>query len=188
MIETSRIAALGAVVAAALASHGSVAGQANAEDEDDSAATVESCLQHSLVRRTKVVDGRNIVFTTRSGQNYNNPLPRECPSLQRGSIVNYGIVGGRLCAGNSFQVMWQMGLNLVPTFVCQLGAFVPVTEAEVEDLMALTDETPEGRKKRRRSSREMVTATPIESAEADTPAAPKAEDEDRAGSSPPAND
>lgn len=163
MSERYRGAAFGAVLAAALAGHAPASGQAGTDAGGDGAATA-TCLEHSSIRRTKILNGRNILFTTRSGQSYNNPLPRECPSLQRGSIVNYGVVGGRLCAGNSFQVMWQMGLDLVPTFLCQLGMFVPITEAEVEDLMAVTDATPEGRKKRRRSSREMVEATPLEAA------------------------
>jgi hypothetical protein len=168
MSHRHRVAAFGAVLSVTLAVHTTAAGQAGAANDDEPVAEIASCLEHSSVRRTKILNGRNILFTTRAGQSYNNSLPRECPSLKRGSIVNYGIVGGRICAGNTFQVMWQMGLDLVPTFLCQLGTFVPVTEAEVEDLMAVTDETPEGRKKRRKSSREMVTATPIEPAPAET--------------------
>jgi hypothetical protein len=187
MSERHRIAAFGTAVAVALACQAPAAGQAGAAAETDEAAATATCLENSSIRRTKILDSRNIVFTTRSGQSYNNPLPRECPSLQRGSIVNYGIVGGRLCAGSSFQVMWQMGLDLVPTFLCQLGVFVPVTEAEVEDLMAVTDETTEGRKKRRRSSREMVSATPLPPApEAGAPAAAESGGADATSPAPPA--
>jgi hypothetical protein len=182
MSQRYRAAALGAIVAAALGAAAPTLGQARA-DAGDTVAGTESCLEQPSIRRTKILNGRNILFTTKSGQNYNNPLPRECPSLKRGSIVNYGVVSGRLCAGSTFQVLWQMGMDLMPTFLCQLGMFVPVTEAEVEDLLAVTDATPEGRKKRRRSSREMVTATPIEA----PPAEPTA-GEPAAAEAPPQND
>lgn len=178
MSQRYRAAALGAIAAAAFGSAGPAASQSGTDGQEDASASTETCLEQPSIRRTKVLNGRNILFMTKSGQSYNNPLPRECPSLKRGSIVNYGVVSGRICAGNTFQVLWQMGMDLVPTFLCQLGTFVPVTEAEVEDLMAVTDASPEGRKKRRRSSREMVTATPIEPAEADKTAITKTEDED----------
>lgn len=177
MSNRRRIAAWGTVVAAALATQSPATSQAGAAVDGATAPPTETCLDHSAIRRTKILNGRNILFTTRSGQAYNNPLPRDCPSLQRGSIVNYGVVGGRVCAGNTFQVLWQMGLDLVPTFLCQLGMFVPVTEAEIEDLMSVTDETREGRKKRRKSSREMITATPLEARPTETDAGAPGADE-----------
>ena len=51
--------------------------------------------------------------------------------------------------------------NYVPGFVCQLGHFLPITAAELEDLTAMTDED-RARTSRKRSSREAVTTEQVE--------------------------
>jgi hypothetical protein len=170
MSRCNRVTAHAAIAAIALGLGTRAMGQAGVESAEDSPSSAQTCLNHSSIRRTKILNAENILFVTRSGQTYNSPLPRECPSLNRNSLVNYGVVGDRICAGSSFQVLWRMGMDLMPTFVCQLGLFVPITEDEVADLMALTDESPKARKQRRRSSREMVTTTPIELPRAEAPA------------------
>ena len=82
---------------------------------------------------------------------------KECPSLKRNSLVNYGVRNGRICAGDRVQVLWETTpKNYIPTSYCQLGAFVPITAAELEDLMAMTEENRE-QGRRGRSSREAVT-------------------------------
>jgi hypothetical protein len=178
MSRCNRVTARTAMAAVALGLGTHVMGQAGAESAEDPPRSAQTCLNHSSIRSTKILNEQNILFVTRNGMSYNSPLPRECPSLNRNSLVNYGVVGDRLCAGSSFQVLWRMGMDLMPTFVCQLGLFVPITEAEVADLVALTDDSPKARKQRRRSSREMVTATPIElpraAAPTDDSAAPSA--------------
>jgi hypothetical protein len=120
------------------------------------------CLNHPTIRRTRILDDRNIVFITRDGTIYNNQLPRQCPSLKRGSVVNYGVANGRLCSGDSFQVLWQVGTgNYVPAFQCPLGHFLPISAGEFEDLTAVTEQSRE-RRPRRRSSHEAVTVEPVE--------------------------
>jgi hypothetical protein len=116
------------------------------------------------------------VFITRDDLIYNNQLPRQCPSLRRGSLVNYAVANRQLCAGGQFQVLWQTGAgNFTPAFTCQLGAFVPITEADLEDLTTMTDEDRDRRRSRRRSSREAVTSEQVElppRAEPEEPPAP----------------
>jgi hypothetical protein len=130
-------------------------------EEDDTSGAAQACLNHPTIRRTRVLNDRNIVFTTRDGKIYNNQLPRQCPSLRRGSLVNYGIEHSRLCAGSSFQVLWEISAkNYTPAFVCQLGAFIPITEGELEDLVAMTE--PDRTRPRRRSAREAVTTEQVE--------------------------
>jgi hypothetical protein len=126
-----------------------------ADDTDTSVA--QTCIRHNQLRRTKVLGDRNIVFVTRDGAIYNNELPRQCPSMRRNSLVNYAVDGGNMCAGDSFQVLWQVGTNYMPAFVCQLGMFAPISEDEMTDLEALTEERSE-RKPRRRTERDMVRA------------------------------
>ena len=56
---------------------------------------------------------------------------------------------------------------MCPAFVCQLGHFLPITAAELEDLTAMTDED-RARTSRRRSSREAVTTEQVELPPAET--------------------
>jgi len=174
MSHLNRVAAQWAMVTVSLGIGAHAAAQAGAEPTDAQPSVAQNCLNHSSIRRTKILNDKGILFVTRGGQHYHNPLPKECPSLNRNSVVNYGIVSDRVCAGSSFQVLWRVGMDLTPTFLCQLGMFVPISADEAVDLLALTDPTPEGRKQRRRSSRDMVTTTPIATPPSETAGTPTA--------------
>jgi hypothetical protein len=166
-----------ALVAAALAAPG--AAQQGADVEPTNVADgPRSCLPHPTIDRTKILNGKNIVFVTRDETIYNNALPKQCPNLNRRSLVNYGIQNGRICAGDRFQVLWENRPgNYLPAALCQLGNFVPISEAELEDLVAMTEQDPE-RRRRGRSSREAVTTEQVE--------VPQAETAPAAGETPPA--
>jgi hypothetical protein len=136
--------------------------QDGAETDDGGEVEVaQACLDHPTIRRTRIINDRNIAFFMRDGTIYLNQLPRQCPSLRTRSIVNYAIENRRICESSLFQVMWEAGTgNFVPSFVCRLGSFVPVTAEQIEDLEILT--TEERRSSRRRNTREAVTTEPIE--------------------------
>jgi hypothetical protein len=137
-------------------------GGAAAAQDDDEPRIARPCLNNPTIKRTQVLNDRNIVFVTYDDEIYNNQLPRQCPSLRRGSIVNYPVVNNRLCAGNTFTVLWQTGANnFVPAFVCPLGNFVPITEDELADLTAMTGDAP-SRRERRRNNRDAIRAEPVE--------------------------
>ena len=125
-----------------------------AADEND-ASVAQPCVRHSNLKRTKILDDRNILFVMRNGEIYHNPLPHECPSVRRNSLLNYQIANGQLCEGSTFTVLWQVGTNWVPAFVCPLGKFVPISEDEAQDLTALTEEQPRSRRNPR-GAREMI--------------------------------
>jgi len=132
-------------------------------DGDEDARTVLSCLDNRTIRRTTVLSRGNILFVMRDGRNYNNALPRECPGLNRRSVVNFPVDNNRLCAGAQFQVLWENGSNeYVPAFTCQLGSFLPIDENEAADLVAASDPRPSRREPRRRTGRDAVTSTPVE--------------------------
>jgi hypothetical protein len=158
-----------ALLAAALAGPG-VAQQA--EDADDAAdGGPVSCLKQNEIRRVKILSNRNIVFVTRFEEIYNNQLPKQCPGLQPNSLVNYPVTNARLCAGDRFQVLLeQLPGNYLPTAMCPLGTFVPITEAELDDLVTMT-ETNRGRRQRGRSTREAVTTEQVELPATSTPPA-----------------
>lgn len=175
MNKATNIGRAGATCAALLAAALTVPGAAQQGEEADPTAAptgTRSCLPHPTIDRTKILNGRNIVFVTRDRTIYNNQLPKQCPSLNRRSLVNYGIQNGRICAGDRFQVLWENGPgNYQPSAMCALGNFVPITETELDDLAAMTDENRE-RSRRGRSKREAVTTEPVEApATAPAPAA-----------------
>lgn len=124
--------------------------------EEEPLSVAQECLNQHSIKRTKVLNDRNILFVDQDGQNYVNQLLRQCPSMRRNSLLNYPIANSRLCAGNSFVLLMELGMgNYVPSFVCQLGMFVPVSPDEVADIMAMTKE-PGRPRARRRSERDMV--------------------------------
>ena len=150
------------IVLLALAAGMATQAQDGAE-HDEELGMAMPCLNQPSIRRTRILDGRNIAFFTRDGKIYNNQLPRQCPSLQRRSLVNYAIANSRICQGTQFQVMWEAGTgNFVPAFVCTLGAFVPITQEQFDDLEELTATEKEPRARRRRSTREAVTTEQVE--------------------------
>lgn len=159
-----------AVLAATLAT--AAAAQAGGEEAGAEPSEVRACLPHPTIDRTKILNDRNIVFMTRNGTIYNNELPKQCPTLRRNSLVNYPIANGRQCAGDRFQVLWETSPGRYqPSFVCQLGNFRPISESEYDDLVAMTDQSRD-RRRRGRSNREAVTSEQVELPRAaDAPAA-----------------
>jgi len=159
-------ALLTAVFAAPLAAqHGEEADAGDAIDRGP-----QACLSQTDIRRATILSDRNIVFVTRHDEIYNNQLPKECPGLNRKSLVNYPITSRRLCAGDRFQILWEQSPgNFLPATTCPLGAFVPITEAELDDLTAMTEEN-RSRKQRGRSAREAVTTEQVQLPPTATPA------------------
>jgi len=157
-----------ALLAAALAAP--VAAQQGDDDADAVDAGPRACLNQTDIRRVTILNGRNIVFVTRQDDIYNNQLPKECPGLNRKSLVNYPITNRRMCVGDRFQVLWeQTPGSFMPAAMCPLGTFVPITESELEDLVTMTEDN-RGRRQRGRSTREAVTTEQVEL----PPAAPAA--------------
>jgi hypothetical protein len=150
-----------ALALALLLTAGAPAQDGEDEEDDGEAGVAQACLDHPTIRRTRIINDRNIAFFMRGGTIYLNQLPRQCPSLRTRSIVNYAIENRRICDGSLFQVMWEAGTgNFVPSFVCRLGPFVPVTAEQLEDLEILT--TEERRSSRRRNTSEAVTTEEVE--------------------------
>jgi hypothetical protein len=161
-IRKPSAAACTALLAAVVATSAPAQDGASEDADDDPPRVAQTCLNHPSIKRTKILNDRNIVFITRDDTIYNNQLPRQCPSLKRGSLVNYAIEHSRLCAGGQFQVLWQLDMNrYAPAFVCQLGTFVPITEDELETLTAMTKEN-RSRRSARRSKGEAVTTEEVD--------------------------
>src|SRR5262245_33576911 len=161
-----------ALLATASAAPGSAQQGEDTDDGDTRRSSPLTCVNRTDIRRTKVLSDRNIVFFTRQNEIFSNQLAKQCPNLTRNSLVNYPIAGGRMCQGDRFQVLWeQQPGSFIPTSMCPLGSFVPITESELEDLMAMTEEN-RAKSRRGRSTREAVTTEQVELPPAETP--PKA--------------
>ena len=155
------IAACAVLLAAALSAP-NAAQQGDGEELASTSGDPRSCLPHPTIDRTRILNDRNIVFVTRDDTIYNNELPKQCLTLRRNSLVNYGITNGRVCAGDRFQILWETRPgNYQPAAVCALGTFRPISAAELEDLVAMTEENRDKRR-RGRSSREAVTTEQVE--------------------------
>ena len=160
-----------ALLAASFAVPG-LAQQGERTDAADDGSGSVSCLKQADIRRVKILSNRNIVFFTRFEEIYNNALPKQCPGLQRNSLVNYPITSGRLCSGDRVQVLReQQPGNYLSTALCPLGAFVAITDAELEDLATMTDADRTSRP-RGRSRREAATSEQVELPPASPPATP----------------
>ena len=83
------------------------AGPASADDRAAPAAT--SCLARENIRTTKVIDDRNILFTTRDRTMYNNQLSRHCPGMRRSTPLSFTYADHRLCSGSTFSVLMRIG-------------------------------------------------------------------------------
>ncbi len=157
---------------------------------DDSATRPTACLRREDIRSTKVIDDRNIVFTTRDRQTYNNQLGRHCPGMRRSTPLSFTYADHGLCMGSTFSVLMRVGSgnaiavndpannvhytipgpNFVQGATCQLAMFAPISEDEVKALMAATDVE---RHSRRRGNRDAVKTEAAESGRAAEPAGTK---------------
>jgi hypothetical protein len=150
---------------------------------DEPAAAAQACIHHPSIKRTRVLNDRNILFVMNDKQMYNNILPRQCPGMKPNATLSYTYSNNSaICNGSTVTVLQRVGIGsnttpitipgtnerialpappFVPTFVCPIGYFVPVTQDEVDLIVATTEREP-GRRERRRGGRDMVTTESIE--------------------------
>ena len=181
MSAQATVRALSALVAAVCCAAAS--GPVRA-DEDERSSVAQSCLHHPSIKRTKVINGGNILFVMDNKEMYNNVLPRQCPGMRRDTTLSYTYNNNsQICAGSTITVLQRVGVGtnttaytnpgtnehislpapaFVPTFVCPIGLFVPITEDEVDILVAATAEEARERRQRRRSKREAIETESIE--------------------------
>lgn len=97
--------------------------------------TPQDCVLVSLIDETDAVDDQNLIFRMRGDKVYRNHLPRKCPGLERENRIAYEARSARLCSIDTITVLEQgFGRGLQDGFTCRLGAFIPLSPAEIEDL------------------------------------------------------
>lgn len=106
------------------------------QDGDDKPLdrTPQDCITVARIDQTDAIDDQNIIFRMRGKQVYRNTLPHTCPGLQRENRIAYQSSTARLCNVDMITVLENFGVGFRPGFTCRLGKFVPLSEAEVEDM------------------------------------------------------
>jgi Family of unknown function (DUF6491) len=156
------------------------AGSAAAVAEKEDAKTAAACLRRTEIKGTKVLDARNVLVTMRDRSTYRSQLAKQCPGLRRGMAMSLTYSDNKLCAGSTFTVLMRAGAStnstsvtvpgsnehlsvpgpaFVPGAVCQLGMFTPISEDEIDALVAATTED---QRSRRRSDRDAVKTEAVE--------------------------
>jgi hypothetical protein len=116
-----------------LAAAASVLGQQDDEDKPFD-RTPEKCVTVQRIDQTDALDDQTIIFRMRGDRAYRNTLPNKCPGLQRENRIAWATSTSRLCDIDTITVLEDFGVGFRPGFTCRLGQFVPLSEAEVEDI------------------------------------------------------
>jgi hypothetical protein len=122
---TTRVLTLAAAAAAL--------GQQDAEDKPFD-RTPQDCVIVQRIDQTDALDDQTIIFRMRGDRVYRNTLPNKCPGLQRENRISWATSTSRLCSIDMITVLEDYGVGFRPGFTCRLGQFVPLSEAEVEDI------------------------------------------------------
>jgi hypothetical protein len=113
----------------------SVLGQDDKEGAFD--RTPQDCITVQRIDQVEAIDDQNLLFKMRGHSVYRNTLPSKCPNLARENRIAYETATSRLCNIDQITVLESYGIGFHPGFTCRLGAFVPLSPAEVEDLELL---------------------------------------------------
>jgi len=90
------------------------------------------CVSLRHVKRTEVIDDRNILFHMRGARVYHNILPRRCSGLKREDRFSYSSSVGRLCSTDSIRVLYHSGRGLQEGNSCRLGLFHEITREDAK--------------------------------------------------------
>ena len=104
--------------------------------------TVE-CISLARLDRTRVVDDSTILFYMLGPDVYVNRLRRKCNGLARTDALSYQTSLNRLCNVDIITGLRQSGGSFFPAARCGLGLFVPISEIELEQLLAEPELEPD---------------------------------------------
>jgi hypothetical protein len=116
------------------------------EEEPVSDPMARECVDLRQVRRTEVVDDRNILFYMRGNLVYHNILPRQCGGLAREDRFSYRVAASRLCRMDDIRVLYNDPNGLREGNHCGLGLFHEITKEDAkafkEDLQRRPEAAP----------------------------------------------
>ena len=97
------------------------------------------CISLRHVRRTKVVDDRNVLFYMSGKTVYHNVLPRSCSGLAREDRFSYQTSIGRLCRLDQISVLYNDPFGMRAGNRCSLGAFQKIDRDDAKAFMDSTN-------------------------------------------------
>ena len=115
------------------------------EEEPSYDENSRDCINLRLIRRTKVVDDRNILFYMNGDVVYHNILPRQCGGLARQDRFSYSTSIGRLCRLDTIRVLYDDPYGLREGTACGLGLFHKITREDAAAFREESNKMPEAR-------------------------------------------
>jgi hypothetical protein len=129
--HTSKLLISGILIAWTVAA-GAQESEPAQEDTPSIDENTERCIDLRRVRRTEVVDDRNILFYMNGDTVYHNILPRRCNGLAREDRFSYKTSIGRLCDLDTIAVLYNDMNGLREGNRCGLGLFHKITKEDAE--------------------------------------------------------
>ena len=99
--------------------------------------SMRSCITLRSLRRTQVIDDRNVLFRMRGRTVYHNILPQQCGGLAREDRFSYDAQFGRLCEGDMIRVLYSDSFGtygIREGAACRIGAFHKITQEDAKAL------------------------------------------------------
>lgn len=118
---------------------------ADEEDDEVDDEVAQRCISTRALRRTEVVDDRNVIFYLSGSTVYRNVLPRLCRGLSRDGRFSYSTSAGRLCNSDSIRILNDSGFGLQEGRSCRLGLFHPITKDDVAAIIEKSRELPKAK-------------------------------------------
>ena len=103
------------------------------------------CVNSRTIKRTSVIDDRNIVFYMRGSRIYINVLPRECRGLSHQRRFSYTTVTRSLCNSDSIRILRETGFGFEEGRSCRLGLFHPTTDEQISAYIQRSIEAPQAK-------------------------------------------
>lgn len=128
--------------------------------QDDSAQAAQACINSAAIHHTTVLDDRTILFFMRNHATYRNTLSATCPGLNTEKRFIYGQSSlNTVCKGSVINVLYYGFGEMTRGASCWLGAFEPLSQDEVEELVAIATPAHKNPKANRRHA---ITSEPVE--------------------------
>ncbi len=109
---------------------------------DDS---TERCISVRSIKRTEIIDDRNVLFHMRRKVVYHNILSHRCVGLAREGRMSYKTSSGRLCDNDSISVLQRDSFGLRAGIQCGLGMFHKMSREDAEALKEGSGKPPPSR-------------------------------------------
>ena len=98
------------------------------------------CLNTRRIRRTRIVDDRNVLFYMPGSVVYHNILRQSCNGLKREGRFSYKTSAGNLCSSDIIYVLFDGAFGgLREGNACSLGVFHEITREDATALLEADD-------------------------------------------------